>query len=942
MAKNSEWEVVGEAPANDWEVAEEIPLAKPPSLTGQIASGVKKLFGMGSVMDDVPADLAPATNSVAKQTLTRLAGEKELTRDRRQNFATTSPVLSAAASGSAKAVQGMLDSVPLAADAVNLYATNPILQAVGMQPMGRASRVPGAAELEQAAKQYSPPMAGRSLKGAWNNDQMLPWLATNLAQQAPQVSQSIGAAFLPAARAPLLLGMGAQSGGNAYQTNKAEGFGYQQSIVDALNKGQIESLSEMLPLGVFDKVKGFVDGLPLPARSGAIAAITKRLMAGGTAMGVQGVTGAIEESIAQLGGNASDIAVLGKDKSLLDKVPESAVIGAVAGKVLGAPNAVHAFNNTPEAQIARVMQEGINNTEYATPAAQIASDRLSPDNAQMRMAPPAQPPATDWEVVAEEPLPTTVNASLPAIAADPVAPTDQPLAEGSNEQASQPAVLVNDPQPVPAAPVGAAVDTDQAQEVAQPNLQAAAGTDPVATPGATQAAPANTSIESTDPQNVSIKAEEIDTSLPAPAKLDGDHATQVTTASPGMRPGDIVAASGKPFATPELARIHAKAAGTGWTVKKGAGGHVVRHQPPTDKQIANGKRQAKNAASIDTTRDSLFAAIAKLGGVSEAALTKEWGFDPAEFKNLRQGIKPLMRKTGGMTLDGMAQRLAELGYISVNEQGQFDQAEMYDLFDGELRGNKHFTPAGFENNAQAQKDAEYDAWVKEQDAAELDSLPDDLQNHIEEVIDDHDANEDEESRIEREAINAESERGLEATDGELDRIPGFEEEGDRPAAETVKAAQDGADPEERTADAAQSTGVNDFDLTGETLDQAKQRTDREDADRKQAAQADKQADQRAQADSERDSFTLTGSNRSADIAASQGQTGMFDDVPFSRKADDGSDIPAPYFQKTQVTTDVWITDEARFDTADVSAQEALDSVREDQANYKKLLDCMRG
>lgn len=551
-----------------------------------------------------------------------------------------------------------------------------------------------------------------------------------------------------------------------------------------------------------------------------------------------------------------------------------------------------------------VMGGGVNLASQSTAPVEQAAPQ---SNAFADLIPDAQP-------VAEQVAPEAIQPEAQPDIGIPASEQNQPLTEATNAPENQPAVLVNDPQPVLPAPDGVGVTAPVAQEVEQQPLAMAA------------------KIEGTQ-DKIAVPVE-----MPAPAQINGEQASQVTAASPGMRPGDIVDATGKPFATPQQAKNHAKAAGPGWTVKKGQGGHVVRYQPPSEKQIANGKRQAKNAASIDTSRDSLFAAIAKLGGVSEAALTKEWGFDPSEFKNLRVGIKPLMRKAGGMTLDGMAQRLAELGYISVNEDGQFDQAEMYDLFDGELRGNKHFTPAGFENNAQAQKDAEYDAWVKEQDAADLDSLPDDLQNHIEEYLDDHDAIvPDEEASIE-----AQSKRGLETTDGEIDRIPGVEEEGDRSAAETDQSAQDGANPEERTTAAAQSAEVDDFNLAGETLDQGKARATRDAAQAKSTEQQNKLADQKAQADSERDSFALTGSNRTADVAASQGQTGMFDDVPFSRSGDDGSDIPATYFQNTQVAHDVWITDEARFDTADVSAQEAIESVREDRDNYKRLLDCMRG
>lgn len=58
--------------------------------------------------------------------------------------------------------------------------------------------------------------------------------------------------------------------------------------------------------------------------------------------------------------------------------------------------------------------------------------------------------------------------------------------------------------------------------------------------------------------------------------------------------------------------------------------------------------------------------------------------------------------------------------------------------------------------------------------------------------------------------------------------------------------------------------------------------DRAEAERQAAerrAQDDKRAEDKARADSERDTFTLTGSDRAADVLASQGQNGLFDQPP---------------------------------------------------------------
>lgn len=67
------------------------------------------------------------------------------------------------------------------------------------------------------------------------------------------------------------------------------------------------------------------------------------------------------------------------------------------------------------------------------------------------------------------------------------------------------------------------------------------------------------------------------------------------------------------------------------------------------------------------------------------------------------------------------------------------------------------------------------------------------------------------------------------------------------------------------------TRPDDFSLVGETAEQAKSRLAQEQADQDALAERARAADRIAAADAERDSFTLTGSNRTADIAASQGQ-----------------------------------------------------------------------
>jgi hypothetical protein len=58
--------------------------------------------------------------------------------------------------------------------------------------------------------------------------------------------------------------------------------------------------------------------------------------------------------------------------------------------------------------------------------------------------------------------------------------------------------------------------------------------------------------------------------------------------------------------------------------------------------------------------------------------------------------------------------------------------------------------------------------------------------------------------------------------------------------------------------------------------------------------------------------------------------------------DTGADIPRAFFKKVKVSTDVWIEEEKAFESVEMTADRALKEVREDIANYKALLKCMKG
>lgn len=111
-----------------------------------------------------------------------------------------------------------------------------------------------------------------------------------------------------------------------------------------------------------------------------------------------------------------------------------------------------------------------------------------------------------------------------------------------------------------------------------------------------------------------------------------------------------------------------------------------------DKISLTPERRINNPDKVDETRDSLFAAIAKLGGINKDDLINEWGIDPKDKPNSGVFGKPVWRvENAGKSLDAMAETLAQYGYLTLNEHGQYDLHELEDKFDSELRGDKVYS-----------------------------------------------------------------------------------------------------------------------------------------------------------------------------------------------------------------------------------------------------------
>ncbi|HNB46863.1 MAG TPA: hypothetical protein PLL72_21975, partial [Burkholderiaceae bacterium] len=101
--------------------------------------------------------------------------------------------------------------------------------------------------------------------------------------------------------------------------------------------------------------------------------------------------------------------------------------------------------------------------------------------------------------------------------------------------------------------------------------------------------------------------------------------------------------------------------------------------------------RVKASGALDNTRDNLFTAIAKLGGLDRAEVVGAWGIDLKD--PLESGVfgTPVLRKEGGLSIDAMAERLVEEGYLLPDENGRADVSDLETAFDSQRRGVDQFS-----------------------------------------------------------------------------------------------------------------------------------------------------------------------------------------------------------------------------------------------------------
>jgi len=94
---------------------------------------------------------------------------------------------------------------------------------------------------------------------------------------------------------------------------------------------------------------------------------------------------------------------------------------------------------------------------------------------------------------------------------------------------------------------------------------------------------------------------------------------------------------------------------------------------------------------VDETIDTLFTAIAKLGGIQREELVSQWGIDPKEESPMPLFGKYVIRANGGLSIDAMAEALSQYGYLTLDENQKWDLADFETKFDESLRGGEVYS-----------------------------------------------------------------------------------------------------------------------------------------------------------------------------------------------------------------------------------------------------------
>lgn len=112
-----------------------------------------------------------------------------------------------------------------------------------------------------------------------------------------------------------------------------------------------------------------------------------------------------------------------------------------------------------------------------------------------------------------------------------------------------------------------------------------------------------------------------------------------------------------------------------------------------DDKIEPAQRPKSDPEIVDPSIDSLFVAIAKLGGIQRDQLESEWGLDKSEKVAPPLFGKHVLRRTDGLSIDDMRTALTQFGYLADEGTDGWNPREFEEAFQSELGGSPVYSNA---------------------------------------------------------------------------------------------------------------------------------------------------------------------------------------------------------------------------------------------------------
>ncbi len=335
---------------------------------------------------------------------------------------------------------------------------------------------------------------------------------------------------------------------------------------------------------------------------------------------------------------------------------------------------------------------------------------------------------------------------------------------------------------------------------------------------------------------------------------------QDTAEGPVGIDGVAIAQGGQPFKNKLNAGQHkAQHMPQGRVVKSGDG-YAVR--PATDREIdaraTSGKRLLRAGRGAQWDKNPLLAWLGDHGIFHAKGDRRSHKPDLSPDKNPMTSGGPLFRSTG-LQLDILAPMAAQAGFLP---PGSDDASALHDLVAKAVRGER-VAPLYAEGQVENEV-------ARRIEVAALDDLRD---NELD-VLDDVDWDASSNTTLEA-AMRSLGFTEQEISDAiaEESRSAQANREGGGGRDET---ASEPAPPGYRSAEAAPGATQG---LSAPTKDDILAQQQRAEEADKAEKENQRSADQRAQADAQRADFTLTGSDRPADVAAAKGQQTLFEPTP---------------------------------------------------------------